>query len=307
MGLHKLQRVTTSARTNARPPLLQKSMQNCRLFAVYPLALIVSLSLGLTACGGGGGASPSVSQVQAKTLRYGQTATIQVAGKYLRSDMTAITGPTCTDPSFNAKDSTTDLAILNCKVTKTGPVPVTIKDPGGDVLFSTTLTVPQPQVTFITSEGTVVLELYPDVVPATVDNFLLYVNNGFYIKTLFHRVISGFVIQGGGYTTGPVKKAGQAASITLESNKGLSNTRGTVAMARTSDPNSATSEFYINVADNLFLDYASPAAPGYAVFGKVVSDLAVVDTIATKPTGVAGGMPNVPLADVSIVIAAQTR
>jgi cyclophilin family peptidyl-prolyl cis-trans isomerase len=90
-------------------------------------------------------------------------------------------------------------------------------------------------------------------------------------------------------------------------NKGLSNTRGTVAMARTSDPNSATSEFFINVADNLFLDYASPAAPGYAVFGKVMSDMAVVDTIAIKPTGVAGGMPDVPLVDVSIVIAAQTR
>jgi hypothetical protein len=100
-----------------------------------------------------------------------------VVGKYLRHDMTASTGPTCTDPTFNTKDSTTDVAILNCKVTKTGPVPVTIKDASGDVLFSTTLTVPQPQVTFITSEGTVVLELYPDVVPATVDNFLVYVNN----------------------------------------------------------------------------------------------------------------------------------
>jgi hypothetical protein len=96
--------------------------------ALYLFALIVGLSLGLTACGGGGGASPSVSQVQAKTLRYGQTATIQVAGKYLRNDMTAITGPTCTEPSFNAKDSTTDLAILNCKVNKTGPVPVNINN-----------------------------------------------------------------------------------------------------------------------------------------------------------------------------------
>lgn len=279
--------------------------------AFGPRAIIVtlglSLSLGLSACGGGGGASPSVSLVQAKTLKYGQIASIQVVGKYLRSDMTASTGSTCTDPSFNAVSSTPDLAILNCKVTKTGPVPITIKDASGDELFTTTLTVPQPQVTFITSEGTVVLELYPDVVPATVDNFLHYVNNGFYIKTLFHRVISGFVVQGGGYTTGPVRKDGQVAPITLESNKGLSNTRGTVAMARTSAPDSATSEFYVNVADNLFLDYASPAAPGYAVFGKVISDLAVVDAIATKPTGVAGGMPDVPLVDVSIVIAAQTR
>jgi peptidyl-prolyl cis-trans isomerase A (cyclophilin A) len=187
-------------------------------------------------------------------------------------------------------------------------VPITINDASGDVLFSTTLTVPQPQVTFITSEGTVVLELYPDVVPATVNNFLIYVNNGYYIKTLFHRVISGFVIQAGGYTTGPVKKEeGQLAPITLESNKGLSNTRGTVAMARTSDPNSATSEFCINVADNLFLDYASPASPGYAVFGKVVGGLGVVDTIAAKPTGVASGMPDVPLVDVTIQIVAQTR
>jgi peptidyl-prolyl cis-trans isomerase A (cyclophilin A) len=97
---------------------------------------------------------------------------------------------------------------------------------------------------------TVVQELYPDVVPATVDNFLVYVNNGFYIKTLFHRVISGFVIQAGGYTTGLVKKEGQAAPIALESNRGLSNTRGTVAMARTSAPNSATSEFYVNVAEH---------------------------------------------------------
>ncbi len=87
-------------------------------------------------------------------------------------------------------------------------MPITIKDASGDVLFTTTLTVPQPQVTFITSEGAVVLELYPDVVPATVDNFLVYVNNGYYIKTLFHRVISGFVIQAGGYTTGPVKRRG---------------------------------------------------------------------------------------------------
>jgi peptidyl-prolyl cis-trans isomerase A (cyclophilin A) len=271
------------------------------------LALTACLSMGLSACGGGGGASPSVSQVEAKSLKYGQTASIQVVGKYLRHDMTASTGPTCTDPTFNTKDSTTDVAILNCKVTKTGPVPITIQDASGDVLFTTTLTVPQPQVTFITSEGAMVLELYPDVVPATVDNFLVYVNNGYYIKTLFHRVISGFVIQAGGYTTGPVKKEGQLAPITLESNKGLSNTRGTVAMARTSDPNSATSEFYINLADNLFLDYASPASPGYAVFGKVVGGIGVVDTIAAKPTGVAGGMPDVPLADVSIVIAAQTR
>jgi cyclophilin family peptidyl-prolyl cis-trans isomerase len=266
------------------------------------------VALLLNACGGGSssdGAAPAISQIVAENLKYGQTANIYIAGKYMRSDMVASTG-TCTNPSFSSS-STTESALLNCKVTATGPLPITIKAANGDVLFSSTLNVAQPEVTLFTSKGSIVLDLYPDVAPTTVNNFLAYVNSRYYANTLFHRVIAGFVIQGGGYTTGVVKKAGQTAPIALESNKGLSNTRGTVAMARTADPNSATSEFFINLVDNLNLNYQNANNPGYAVFGKVTSDLAVVDAIAAEPTGATGAFSDVPLTDVVIGLASQTR
>ena len=135
----------------------------------------------------------------------------------------------------------------------------------------------------------------------------MYVNAGYYKDTLFHRVIAGFVIQGGGYTTGMVKKAGQGAPIALESNKGLSNTRSTLAMARTSDPNSATSEFFINLVDNPSLDYLSVASPGYAVFGTVVKGMDVVDAIAALPTGTVNGIADIPTTEVTISSALQTQ
>ena len=273
---------------------------------MYRNFFIAGLIALLSACGGGtGGVGPSVSQVKALSLKYGQTAAIYVVGKYLRTDMVAETG-TCANPSFSAL-STTEAAILNCRITVTGPMPISIKDADGVVLFTTTLTVMQPQVTLVTSEGSLVMELYPDVVPGTVNNFLSYVNKGFYATTIFHRVIAGFVIQAGGYTKGVVTREGQTAPIVLESNKGLSNTRGSVAMARASEANSATSQFFINLVDNPFLDFASAASPGYAVFGKVLSGLAVVDAIAGKPTGASAGLVDVPLADVTILSATQTQ
>jgi len=267
--------------------------------------LALCLSTLLSACGGGSGLDPIVTQIQAQSLQYGKSATIYVAGKFMRYDMVADTG-SCTGPTFGATSSP-DLAVLNCKVTGVGSLPITIKSADGGVLYSATLTVPPPRVTLITSKGSVVMELKPDVVPATVNNFLGYVNSGFYQSTLFHRVIAGFVVQGGGYTTGMVKKTGQSAAIALESNKGLSNTRGTVAMARTNAFDSATSEFYVNLADNLSLDYQSAASPGYAVFGNVVQGMDVVDAIATIPTGVVNGTPDVPTTDVTITFALQTQ
>ena len=273
---------------------------------MYKRILIISLIALLSACGGGtGGVGPSISQIQVKSLKYGQTAVIYVAGNYMRSDMIADTG-TCTSPSFSSA-STPEAAILNCKVTATGLLPISIKASNGDELLSTTLTVLTPQVTLITSSGNVVMELNPQVVPATVDNFLMYVNAGYYKDTLFHRVIAGFVIQGGGYTTGMVKKAGQGTPIALESNKGLSNTRSTLAMARTADPNSATSEFFINLVDDPSLDYLSAASPGYAVFGKVVQGMDVVDAIAALPTGTVNGIADIPTTDVTISSALQTQ
>ena len=164
-----------------------------------------------------------------------------------------------------------------------------------------------PRVTVTTSMGTVVVELYPDQAPITVANMLAYANSGFYTGTLFHRVIPGFMDQGGGYTTGMVYKTPTYANITLESNNGLSNLRGTIAMARTSVADSASTQFFINQVDNLFLNYRDSANPGYAVFGTVVQGMDVVDAIASQPTGSVSGVPDVPLSEVTITSAVQVR
>lgn len=272
---------------------------------MFKSVFVTGLTVLLSACGGGDDLAPIVNQIKANSLRYGQTANISVAGKFMRNDMIADTG-TCTNPSYSTT-STPDLATLTCKVTATGPLVVTIKSASGAVLFSHTLTVLPPQVTLVTTKGTVVMELDPTTAPISVNNFLSYVNSSYYTNTLFHRVIAGFVVQGGGYTTGLVKKAGQVAPIVLESNKGLTNSRGTVAMARTSQPDSATSEFFINLVDNGFLDYQSATSPGYAVFGKVLTDMSVVDAIAAVPTASVNGAADVPTTDVLISLALQTQ
>ena len=266
------------------------------------LVLVVFIS----ACGGSTGFPPVVTGVKVQSMQYGRTATIYIGGKDLRTSVTADTSGACTEPSF-AANSSTDTLVLNCKVGKVGEFPLVLKSAEGNVIHTSNITVPQPEVTFITSAGTISMALNPEAAPVTVGNFLSYVNQGYYRSTLFHRVISGFVIQGGGYTTGVVRKAGQASPIVLESNKGLSNLRGTVAMARTSVANSATSEFFINLVDNTFLDYRNEGNPGYAVFGKVIQGQDVVDAIGAKPTGVFNGFSDVPLEDVTITLALQVK
>jgi cyclophilin family peptidyl-prolyl cis-trans isomerase len=159
-----------------------------------------------------------------------------------------------------------------------------------------------------TSLGEVVLETYPSSLnglqsaPITSANFLKYVDDGFFNGTIFHRVISGFVAQGGGYTTGPTAKTATYAPITLESNTGLLNWQYTLAMARTSAANSATSQFFINLVDNHFLDYASSTSPGYAVFGNVLpgASRTVVDAIGAVATATKSGLADVPVQDVVI-------
>jgi cyclophilin family peptidyl-prolyl cis-trans isomerase len=135
----------------------------------------------------------------------------------------------------------------------------------------------------LTSSGEIVVELETAKAPITVANFLKYVQDGYYSNTIFHRVVPGFVVQGGGFTTGYVAKAGVGAAIKLESNVGLSNVRGTIAMARTSVADSATSQFYFNTVDNATLNYKSAAEPGYAVFGRVISGLGTIDKINAEP------------------------
>jgi peptidyl-prolyl cis-trans isomerase B (cyclophilin B) len=157
------------------------------------------------------------------------------------------------------------------------------------------------QVLLHTSEGDIALALDTENSPATVDNFLQYVRAGHYDNTLFHRVIPGFMIQGGGFEPGMKQKA-TLSPVANEAANGLKNARYSVAMARTSDPHSATSQFFINLADNAFLDYKgpSPQGYGYCVFGSVVRGSDVVDRIAGVPTGRSGFHENVPTQDVVI-------
>ena len=151
-----------------------------------------------------------------------------------------------------------------------------------------------------TSEGTIVLELDRDKAPKTVDNFLGYVGAKHYDGVIFHRVIENFMIQTGGYKPDLSEKPTRPP-IPLESRNGLSNVRGTVAMARTNNPNSATAQFFVNVADNLFLDQANARdGEGYAVFGKVIDGMEVVDKIRAMPTQASGMQQNLPVKPVTI-------
>jgi peptidyl-prolyl cis-trans isomerase A (cyclophilin A) len=140
-----------------------------------------------------------------------------------------------------------------------------------------------PVVQMETTLGTVKIELYPAKAPLSVKNFLDYVNSGFYNGTIFHRVMPGFMIQGGGFTADRKQKETRAP-IKNEADNGLTNDRGTIAMARTASPDSATSQFFINVVDNAGLNRPKPDGHGYAVFGKVVAGMEVVDKIVTTPT-----------------------
>jgi len=160
-----------------------------------------------------------------------------------------------------------------------------------------------PHVRFATSAGDFVVELYPDKAPKTVENFLQYVKDKHYDGSIFHRVISNFMVQGGGFDASFVQKATRAPVVhegrqALE--KGLRNTNGMLAMARTNDPQSATAQFFINVKDNAFLD-PTPQAYGYTVFGKVISGMDVVDKIKVTPTGPGGPFgSDVPKTPISI-------
>lgn len=158
---------------------------------------------------------------------------------------------------------------------------------------------PNPMVTIKTSDGTITLRLFRDKAPATVENFLAYVDAGYYNGTIFHRVIPNFMIQGGGMLADMSEKA-TMDPVVNESKNRLHNTRGTIAMARTNDPDSATSQWFINVRNNMSLDWA-PGKDGYTVFGEVIEGMKVVDYITTAPTGRKGGHSDVPVEPITIV------
>lgn len=154
------------------------------------------------------------------------------------------------------------------------------------------------RVKMVTSLGEIEIELFDQEAPKTVENFLAYVDEGYYSNTVFHRVIDNFMIQGGGFTKEGKQKPTKPPVVN-ESDNGLSNTVGTIAMARTSYPHSATSQFFINVKDNTYLDN-QPSRPGYCVFGKVIKGMEVVNKIKATETGKKHGMPDWPIRNVVI-------
>ncbi len=164
----------------------------------------------------------------------------------------------------------------------------------------------QTKVLFQTNAGEFTVELDAEKAPKTVDNYLHYVRDKHYDGTIFHRVIDGFMVQAGGFNAAMIQKPTRPP-IVLEANNGLRNERGTIAMARTNIPNSATSQFFINVVDNDNLNAPKPDGFGYAVFGKVVSGMDVIDKIRLVPVGNRSGMQNVPLQNVTITSASIVK
>ena len=170
----------------------------------------------------------------------------------------------------------------------------------GSIVFSSAAWAQvSPRVKLATSAGDIVVELDQAKAPKTVENFLQYVKDKHYDGTVFHRVIDGFMIQGGGFTADMQQKPTRAP-IALEASNGLKNDKYTIAMARTGNPDSATSQFFINVKDNAMLNAPKPDGYGYTVFGKVVAGTEVVDKIRAAPTGTKSGMENVPLDTITI-------
>lgn len=241
-------------------------------------------------------------------LHYGRNTIITLAGSALEQVGTTLSiSNNCSNPRAIATLGGAQIRSVSCTVVGTGNLAIAVSNASGAVLMTRTFTIPEPQVLLQTNLGNVLVQLNPTAAPVTVNNFLNYVKSGYYTNTLFHRVIPGFMAQGGGFAAGPTPKTPTYAPIVLESNKGLSNLRGTIAMARTSVADSATSQFFINLVDNAFLNYTSATSPGYAVFGTVLDGMAVVDQMAAIPTGSVNGMLNVPLQDVVILSAVQVQ
>lgn len=256
--------------------------------------------------------TPTVSDIQPDRLLYLQTTAFRVTGTALDAGLTVVARG-CAEAAPVPAITATEV-LVGCSVTAAGTdaVGLEVRSAAGAVLASRSFTVPRPQVTISTTLGTIVVELEPTAAPLSTNNFLRYVQAGFYDNTIFHRVVRNFVVQGGWLTPTLGVKAGARPPIPLETNRGLSNLRGTIAMARTSAPDTATSQFFVNLIDNPALDYAGPTSPGYAVFGRVVQGLPVVDAIGAVSTGTLVGLfpfdlVGFPISNVIVQSAVQTR
>jgi peptidyl-prolyl cis-trans isomerase A (cyclophilin A) len=305
-----------------------------------PIQLVaMGALLMLAGCGGGGGGGggdaggstggtggtgstklATITSASTGTPLYGQVLQLTLNGSNLDQGL-SVTATACGAVTLNTAKSSATTAVYQCTVSAVGAGQWTVTRSSDSSMLSTqAFNVPVPQVTMTLSNGqgvsgSIVITLAPTQAPITVNNFLWYVNSGFYTGTVIHRVSPGFVIQGGGYTS-PLDANNQnlkpttAAPIALEVGKGLSNTQWTLAMARTSDPNSATSQFFINLADNSGqLDPGLSA--GYAVFGTVTGGTSVVTAVTTAPcTALPLFLPSgecTPSPNVVITSATQTQ
>ncbi|MBC7941021.1 MAG: peptidylprolyl isomerase [Chitinophagaceae bacterium] len=272
----------------------------------------VLLPVLMAACGGGTSGGAAVTTLSASGLAYGRSMTVTASGSGLNDSGLQMTvdGP-CSN-STRSSGATDSQVQFTCTVDGVGMLSPRIRNALGEELARVTVTVPTPLVSVGVSQGaqsgTLVIELDPAAAPVTVSNFMAYVTAGFYRDTLIHRVVPGKLAQGGGYSAGPVPKPPTRGAIELESNNGLRNLRGTIAMARTSVPNSATSQFYLNISDNPEFDRVSDSDPGYAVFGRVLIGAAVLDEIGRVETRfLNAGLPELPLVDVVVTSVLQIR
>lgn len=292
----------------------------------HPLILSLTVCALLNACGGGGdGAAPRVTAPTTGSPRYGQTLMLTLQGSGLDRELSVTSSAACPGAVLVNRApwlSTATTAYYECTVAGIGAGFFVVKNAaGGGTLTTVPFNVPAPQVTMTMSNGAgvnglVVVTLAPDRAPIPVNNFLAYANAGFYDGTVIHRVVTNFVVQGGAYagpvdaSTVQVEKKPVNAPIKLEANVGLSNTQWTIAMARTNVPDSATSQYFINLVDNSRILDASASQAGYAVFGSVTAGTDTVSSAAAAPcaaTVVTGADECTPIPNVVITSARQTR
>jgi peptidyl-prolyl cis-trans isomerase A (cyclophilin A) len=278
------------------------------MLSKFVLLFISLCALVLPGCGGGSTSltSASVSEIQANQLKYGQSTEFTIIGNLLENDIN-VSIQNCKGLALVAVGTSTSKTVT-CTISAvgTGAVSLEVKLVDGAVLKSVSFDVPNPQVTMETNLGSMLVELNPKVAPISTDNFLQYVNNKFYDNTIIHRIVTTgiFIAQGGWLTPVPSLQPGQKSAITLEVNKGLSNIKGTLAMARGSELNSATSQYFFNLADNTGLDTANG---GYAVFGKIISGIEVLDAMSNVKTTTAFGLADLPANSVIVKSVSQTK
>ncbi len=275
------------------------------MLALTRFSLIGLLGTGLVACSGSSeSTNPVIDRIVLENVRYGQTGRFVIQGKNLDQEF-SVSLSKCTGLSV-AEGGSASTKTITCSVSATGAATV-FASYQNQQIYSQSFFVPEPQVVMKTSLGEITVELNPSAAPITVRNFLDYVNDSFYNNTVIHRIEKGFVAQGGWLDLTPAIKSPTRAAITLESNNGLSNLKGTISMARTNEPNSATTQFYFNLADNTGLDYAQGVRDGYAVFGKVIQGLSVVDAIGQVPIANRYGLATFPATDVVVTEIKQTQ